>query len=98
MDAELIVRNRILKIVNSKTRFPMKEGYLCEKDLRKELHLEENDIRVIITLLEKYFNILIQDEDIDNLRSVNDVICVVLKHRLKRDGTARRITLRNSYS
>jgi hypothetical protein len=76
----------------------MKDGYLCEKDLRKELHLGENEIRGIITLLEKYFNILIQDEDIDNLRSVNDVICVVLKHRLKRDGTAKRRIVRNSYS
>jgi hypothetical protein len=77
MDTELLIRNRTLKIINSRTRFPLKDGYLCEKDLRRELHLTDNDLRVIITQLEKYFNILWEDEEIDDLHSINDLIKIV---------------------
>ena len=77
MDTELLVRNRTLKIINSRTRFPLKDGYLCDKDLRKELHLTDNDLRVIITQLEKFFNILWDDEEIDGLHTVNDLIKIV---------------------
>lgn len=77
MDTELLVRNRTLKIINSRTRFPVKDGYICEKDLRKELHLSENDLRVIITQLEKFFNILWEDEEIYDLHTINDLIKIV---------------------
>jgi acyl carrier protein len=77
MDTELLIRNRTLKIINSRTRFPLKDGYLCEKDLKKELHLTDNDLRVIITQLEKFFNILCEDDEIDSIHTVNDLVRIV---------------------
>ncbi|MEY3237117.1 MAG: hypothetical protein RI883_1218 [Bacteroidota bacterium] len=78
MELEELVRNRVLKIVNSKTHFPVKDGYICDKDLRKELHLNEDDIRIIVAQLEKYFKILLLDEEINSFKNINEIVKVIL--------------------
>lgn len=80
MKIEDWVKIRTLKIVNSRSKVPIRDNYMCQMDLRKDLAISEMDIRKIVTNMEMYFNVLWQDEDISKMRSVDDLIRAVLEN------------------
>jgi len=79
MKRKELIRKVIIKIVNSRIIVEMKDNSLCEKDLRHELGASEKDMNAISSMLEKFFCILIEDEELEQITSVNDIFQLVLR-------------------
>lgn len=69
-----LIRKRVIKIVNSRLRVEVIDGYLCEKDLQTELGATTRDLQAILSMIEKYFNIAFDDVEEDEIFSVNSLI------------------------
>ena len=70
-------RQKVLKIVNSRMDITIKDNNLCQMDLRKELGVSEKDMNVLSSMLEKLFNVLIEDEELGNVNSVDDFVRLI---------------------
>lgn len=79
MKRKELIRKVIIKIVNSRIVVEMKDNSLCEKDLRHELGASEQDMNAISSMLEKFFCILIEDEELEQVNSVNDFFELILR-------------------
>lgn len=69
-----LIRKRVIKIVNSRLRIEVSEGFLCEKDLQLELGATTRDLQAIFGMIEKFFNIVFDDVEIDDIFTVNNLI------------------------
>jgi acyl carrier protein len=75
-------RQKVLKIVNSRMDIVLKDNNLCQMDLRKELGVSQKDMNVLSSMLEKMFNVLIEDEELGNVNSVDDFVRLIdFKHK-----------------
>lgn len=79
MKRKELIKKVIIKIVNSRVIVEIKDNSLCEKDLRHELGVTEKDMNAIGSMLEKFFSILIEDEEIEKMESVNDIFNLVMR-------------------
>jgi acyl carrier protein len=70
-------RQKVLKIVNSRMDIVLKDNNLCQMDLRKELGVSQKDMNVLSSMLEKMFNVLIEDEELGNVNSVDDFVRLI---------------------
>ena len=70
-------RQKVLKIVNSRMNIVLKDNKFCQKDLRKELGVSKKDMNLFSSMLEKLFNVLIEDEEIGNVNSVDDFVRLI---------------------
>ena len=70
-------RQKVLKIVNSRVDIVLKDNNLCQIDLRKELGVSDRDLNVLSSMLEKMFNVLIEDEELGNVNSVDDFVHLI---------------------
>lgn len=87
------IRQRVLKIVNSRMKFEVKNNSLCQMDLCKDLGANEKDMNMISSMLENMFNILIEDEEVEKVRSVDDFVQLV---GLKRKKGVNDLVLENN--
>lgn len=71
------IRQRVLKIVNSRMPFEIKNNSLCQMDLCKDLGATEKDMNLISSMLENMFNILIEDEEVETISSIDDIVRLV---------------------
>jgi acyl carrier protein len=55
----------------------LKDNNLCQMDLRKELGVSQKDMNVLSSMLEKMFNVLIEDEELGNVNSVDDFVRLI---------------------
>jgi hypothetical protein len=82
-------RQKVLKIVNSRMDIVLKDNNLCQMDLRKELGVSQKDMNVLSSMLEKMFNVLIEDEELGNVNSVDDFVRLIdFKHKEYVDNLA----------
>ena len=82
-------RQKVLKIVNSRMDIVLKDNNLCQMDLRKELGVSQKDMNVLSSMLEKMFNVLIEDEELGNVNSVDDFVRLIdFKHKESVDNLA----------
>ena len=70
-------RQKVLKIVNSRMNIVLKDNKFCQMDLRKELGVSKKDMNLFSSMLEKLFNVLIEDEEIGNVNSVDDFVRLI---------------------
>ena len=70
-------RQKVLKIVNSRMDIVLKDNKFCQMDLRKELGVSKKDMNLFSSMLEKLFNVLIEDEEIGNVNSVDDFVRLI---------------------
>jgi hypothetical protein len=63
--------------------FEVKNNSLCQMDLCKDLGATEKDMNMISSMLENMFNILIEDEEIERIGSVDDIVQMVGTKRKK---------------
>lgn len=69
-----LIRKRVIKIVNSRLRVEVHEGFLCDKDLQLELGATTRDLQAIFGMIEKFFNIVFDDVEVDDIFTVNNLI------------------------
>jgi acyl carrier protein len=82
-------RQKVLKIVNSRMDIVLKDNNLCQMDLRKELGVSQKDMNILSSMLEKMFNVLIEDEELGNVNSVDDFVRLIdFKHKESVDNLA----------
>jgi len=74
MKRRTIIRQRIIKIVNSRLHVEIRDGFLCDKDLQYDLGASTRDVNAIIAMTEKFFKIAIEDDQIDRISTVNQLI------------------------
>ena len=67
------VRQRVLKIVNSRCGVMVMDNYMVRLNLRRDLYLTEVDFRKMIAMTEHFFKVVISDEQLERLRSVQDI-------------------------
>lgn len=79
MKRKELIKQIILKIVNSRLIVEVKDNSLCDKYLRHELGASEQDMNAIGAMLEKFFCILFEDEEIEKLETVNDIYAMVIR-------------------
>lgn len=79
MKRKELIRQVILKIVNSRLMVEVKDNSLCDKDLRHELGATEQDMNAIGSMLEKFFCFLLEDEEIEQMSTVNDIYKMVIR-------------------
>lgn len=77
MKKKSIIRQKTIKIVNSRMKIDLIDNYLCEKDLQEELGASSRDVQAIISMVEKYFNIAFEDEEMEQINSVNNLIRLI---------------------
>lgn len=69
-----LIRKRVVKIVNSRLKVEIKDDFLCEKDLQTELGATTQDFQAILLMVERFFNIVFDDEELDEIYSVNNIV------------------------
>lgn len=74
-----VIRKRVIKIVNSRLRIEIKDNYLCEKDIQNDLGATSRDFQAIISMIEKFFNIVFDDHEVDEISSVASIIGYIEK-------------------
>lgn len=72
-----LIREKVTKVVNSRLRIEIKDEMLYEKELRIELGATEKDMNAISSMLEKLFKILLKDEELGEVKNVNDIVLKV---------------------
>ena len=80
-------RQKVLKIVNSRMDIVLKDNKFCQMDLRTELGVSKKDMNLFSSMFEKLFNVLIEDEDLGNVNSVDDFVRLIeMKQKEYIDG------------
>lgn len=77
MTYDYYIKQRVVKIVNSRLKVQLRLEYDCDKDLIKVMKATDLDLHAISSLIEKLFSTIIQDEELVNLRSINDFLNLV---------------------
>lgn len=78
------IKQRVLKIVNSRIRIEIKNNSLCQMDLRADLGADENDMNAFGSMMERLFNVLIEDEELEKIKSVDDFVKLIASKSGKR--------------
>lgn len=86
MKQENLIREQVIKVVNSRLRIEVKRDVFCDNELRAELGATEKDMNAISSMLEKLFKILIEDEEIIEVKNVNDIIQTVMQKGAETNG------------
>lgn len=67
------MKNDVIKIISKVTEIPTKKISL-ESNLIKDLELESLDLVSLVAEFEEKYNIVVDDKDIKNLQTVNDIV------------------------
>lgn len=78
------IKKRVLKVVNSRIRIEIKNNSLCQMDLCADLGANENDMNAFGSMMERLFNILIEDEELEKIKSVDDFVKLIASKSGKR--------------
>ncbi len=67
------MKNDVIEIISKVTEIPTKKISL-ESNLIKDLELESLDLVSLVAEFEEKYNIVVDDKDIKNLQTVNDIV------------------------
>ena len=67
------MKNDVIEIISKVTEIPTKQISL-ESNLIKDLELESLDLVSLVAEFEEKYNIVVDDKDIKNLQTVNDIV------------------------
>lgn len=67
------MKNEVIEIISKVTEIPTKKISL-ESNLIKDLELESLDLVSLVAEFEEKYNIVVDDKDIKNLQTVNDIV------------------------
>lgn len=72
------IQDRVIDILSSQLGIPVGDIAL-EKNITNDLNADSLDIYEIVIELEEEFEVIIEDDIIDTLKTVNDVVLLVQK-------------------
>lgn len=67
------MKNDVIEIISKVAEIPTKKISL-ESNLIKDLELESLDLVSLVAEFEEKYNIVVDDKDIKNLQTVNDIV------------------------
>ena len=85
------IQDQIIKLVSRLADMPASKIY-AHSYFRDDLHLDSIDQMLIIVKLEKLFNVILPNEDVDRIETVKDVSESIMR-RLQRDGITPQVVI-----
>lgn len=71
------IKKTVIKIVNSRLRVEINNDQFYDKNIQTELGATTQGFQAVISMLEKYYDIVIDDEMAENLYTINDLTDVI---------------------